>query len=327
MTEAKPQLLLLGATGYIGGVLLSKWHATSFETLSFQVTAASRSTERLAKVEKLLGISTVCLSFDDTDRLEEQVKKYDIVVQLADCDAFEATHAILRGMKARHEATGTRPLLYHASGAGEAGPDEEVLSDLDGGMIARLPVSLPHRNVDDAILAADKAGYLRAYIVVPFAVFGQAEGIMHEHGIANPSSMPIPRLIAISKQLKTVPQFGQGRNQKAWVHVEDVANLFEILLQRAPPDHGINGFYFCENGEIGNHLVTEALASEFFTLGIFPHEKAVALPEAKLEDGKLRYWACTERGRSERSRSLGWQPKHDLSGLLQYVRDEVKRLG
>lgn len=173
MNEAKTQLLLLGATGYIAGVLLSRWHATGLETLPFQVTAASRSTERLAKVEKLLGIATVCLSFDDTERLEEEVRKYDIVVQLADCDALGATHAILRGMRARHEATGTPPLLYHASGAGqyptkqwqieelcakeklfflafldvytsgEAGSDQEVLSDLDGDKIALLPVSLP----------------------------------------------------------------------------------------------------------------------------------------------------------------------------------------
>lgn len=44
---------------------------------------------------------------------------------------------------------------------------------------------------------------------------------MHENGLANPSSMPIPRLIDISKRLESVPEFGEGRNQKAWVHVED----------------------------------------------------------------------------------------------------------
>lgn len=79
------------------------------------------------------------------------------------------------------------------------------------------------RNVDDAIITADKAGYIRSYIVVPFAVFGTAEGIMHEAGIANPSSMPIPRLINVSLGYKAVPQLGEGggRNQKRWIHVED----------------------------------------------------------------------------------------------------------
>ena len=113
------QLLLIGATGYIAGVLLSHWHKIGFGTLPFQVTAAARSETRLASVAQLLGIETVTLSFDDTSRLGKEVQKYDIVVQLADCDAFEATEAIIRGMKTRKEQTGRPPLLYHASGAGE----------------------------------------------------------------------------------------------------------------------------------------------------------------------------------------------------------------
>lgn len=118
MSNVKPQLLLFGATGYIAGVLLSRWHVVGFENLPFKVTAAGRSKERLEQIAKLLGISTVTIPFDNIAGLEEEVQKYDIVVQLADCDAFQATHAILRGMKARYESTSTRPRLYHASGAG-----------------------------------------------------------------------------------------------------------------------------------------------------------------------------------------------------------------
>ena len=118
MSNAKPQLLLFGATGYIAGVLLSQWHVAGFDNLPFKVTAAGRSKERLEQIARLLGISTVTIPFDNIAGLEEEVQKYDIVVQLADCDAFQATHAILRGMRARYESTSTPPRLYHASGAG-----------------------------------------------------------------------------------------------------------------------------------------------------------------------------------------------------------------
>jgi hypothetical protein len=118
MSDVKPQLLLFGATGYIAGVLLSRWHVAGFEKLSFKVTAAGRSQERLEQIARLLGISIVTLPFDNLAGLEEEVQKYDIIVQLADCDAYEATRAILRGMRARYESTSTPPLLYHASGAG-----------------------------------------------------------------------------------------------------------------------------------------------------------------------------------------------------------------
>ncbi|CAI6094605.1 unnamed protein product [Clonostachys chloroleuca] len=295
MSDVKPQLLLFGATGYIAGVLLSRWHVVGFEKLSFKVTAAGRSKERLEQTARLLGISTLTLPFDNIAGLEEEVQKYDIVVQLADCDAFEATHAILRGMRARYESTSTPPLLYHASGAafldkytgGRAGSDDEILSDLDAGLISQIPLSLPHRNVDDAIITADREGYLRSYIVVPFAVFGTARGIMHEAGIANPSSMPIPRLIDISMHQKSVPQLGEGRNQKSWVHVEDVASLFDMILLREPADHGPDGLFFCMNGEVEAGRITAALAEAFYTAGVFENTQAVPLPESDLKAGPV----------------------------------------
>lgn len=120
MSEKKPQLLLLGATGYIAGVLLSQWHVNGFDHMPFEVTASGRSDARLEKITKLLGIPSVKLSFDDTANLEEEVQKYDIVVQLADCDAFEATQAILRGMETRYRMTSKPPVLFHASGAGKS---------------------------------------------------------------------------------------------------------------------------------------------------------------------------------------------------------------
>lgn len=119
MSSVKPHLLLFGSTGYIAGVLLSHWQTTGFDKLPFKVTAAGRAEERLEQTRRLLGVSCVKLSFDDTVGVEAEVQKYDIIVQLADCDAFEATQAILRGMKARYRSTSTPPLLYHASGAGE----------------------------------------------------------------------------------------------------------------------------------------------------------------------------------------------------------------
>lgn len=137
MSEEKPQVLLLGATGYIAGVLLSQWYRTGFSNLPFKVTASSRSQARLDRTAKLLGISTVTLSFDDTAGLEKEVQKYHIVVQLADFDAFEATHAILRGMKTRYRMTSIPPVLYHASGAGKL-PSLPLDNEQEAGIHANI---------------------------------------------------------------------------------------------------------------------------------------------------------------------------------------------
>lgn len=167
------------------------------------------------------------------------------------------------------------------------------------------------------MITADKAGYVRSFIVVPFAVFGTARGIMHDAGIANPSSMPIPGLIDISMRRKSVPQFGEGRNQKGWVHVEDgkhelpesrfthasasglpfmtrsklilyiklVASLFDTILLRQPADHGPEGIFFCVSDEMEAVSVTTALAEAFHDAGIFEHAQAVPVAESDLEGG------------------------------------------
>lgn len=79
MSEKKPQLLLLGATGYIAGVLLSQWHVNGFDHMPFEVTASGRSDARLEKITKLLGIPSVKLSFDDTQTLRRKSRSMTLL--------------------------------------------------------------------------------------------------------------------------------------------------------------------------------------------------------------------------------------------------------
>lgn len=66
-----------------------------------------------------------------------------------------------------------------------------------------------------------------------------------------------------------------------------MASLFDILIRCEPRSHGVDGFYFCENGEIENGLLMNALARAFYTASIFTHKQPIAVPEAELNNDKV----------------------------------------
>ncbi|KAH9940362.1 NAD-P-binding protein [Epithele typhae] len=104
-------VFLLGATGYIGGSVLS--HLLSSPAASrYKITAAVRSEEKAEKIRSF-GVDAVLASLDDTERLEALASQADVVVECADADHSASTKAILSGLKKRHQETGQVPALIH----------------------------------------------------------------------------------------------------------------------------------------------------------------------------------------------------------------------
>ena len=49
--------------------------------------------------------------------------------------------------------------------------DHRQYSDLETDVLNAIPITALHRNVDISIIEADKAGYVRAYIITPGIIF------------------------------------------------------------------------------------------------------------------------------------------------------------
>jgi nucleoside-diphosphate-sugar epimerase len=124
--------------------------------------------------------------------------------------------------------------------------------DTDIAQLKSIPETAIHRNVDLAVLAADKEGYVRSYLIYPSIIYGLATGPIFDAKLANPHSVMVPVLVKAAIDRGRSGMVGNGKNVWPLVHILDTAEFFIVLLENIlkPPDgpgHGWEGFYFAEN--------------------------------------------------------------------------------
>ncbi|TXT07483.1 hypothetical protein VHUM_03203 [Vanrija humicola] len=322
-------ILFLGATGYIGSTVLAAILAADKESSSFTVLA--RNPTVLKGFEAIDSrIKGVQGSLDDHAALSKLASEHDIVFNLADADGVESTKAILRGLKTRHEATGTRPILIHTSGTGvlsdnAAGeyPGTEVFTDAEAEPSANpplLPISALaparfHRQVDLEIENADRAGYVYTYIIIPSTIYGISKTVFSDKGLANPQSQQIPHITRFGIERGVPAQFGQGLNLWPNVEVHDLADLYALVYNAAiagPGDHGENGYYFGASGEHQLKDVYAAIGKELYALKLVstPEPRTLDKDELKRFTNGSVYLGSNSRARAVHSARLGWKPKN-----------------
>ena len=83
------------------------------------MTVYGRTGSVLEKIAALdPRIKTEKGTLEDCDKLEKLAAEHDITINCANADGIEATKAINRGLKARFDKTGKKPILIHTSGTG-----------------------------------------------------------------------------------------------------------------------------------------------------------------------------------------------------------------
>ncbi|KAH9481425.1 Oxidase ucsJ [Psilocybe cubensis] len=336
--SSKLKILFTGATGYIGGSVLSRFLRHP-DFGSFTITTLVRSPEKAEKL-KALGFNAVTGSHDDVELMESLAADHDFVIATADADNYEAAIATLNGLKRRHEKTGTTPILIHTSGTGvltdSAGGNfagETVYDDANPDQIETLPDTQLHRNVDLEILRADKEGYLKSYIILPSTIWGIATGILVEKGIQNPHSIQVPALIRASLDRGRAGMVGAGKNLWPDVNIEEVADLYIVLFNaiRSNPSttgHGREGIYFGESGEHSLYEVCKAIGQAMVALGKSDNPEPTTFTKEELDKyfQGSDYLGTNSRCRANRSRSIGWNPVKTKEDFIASIRAEVEAL-
>ncbi|KAF8066914.1 NAD(P)-binding protein [Lyophyllum atratum] len=334
MSTTKADILITGATGYVGGSVLSRFLKRS-DIAFLNITALVRSAEKAEKL-KALGVNAVVGSHDDSALVEKLAAQADVVLSIADCDHLGAAQATLKGLKNRYNATGNVPILIHTSGTGVladnaagAYPVEIIYDDTNPDQIETLAPSQIHRNVDLEIVAADKEGYVKTYIIVPSTIYGIASGTLVDHRIQNVYSMQIPSLIDACLDRGQGGMVGQGKNIWPNVHIDDVADLFPILydcIKTNPATaHGRDGFYFGENGEHTLYEVGKAMSEYLVAIGKGKSGEPTTFTQQELDkyfEGSP-YLGSNSRCRANRSRAIGWKPVKTTVDMLASVKAEV----
>jgi uncharacterized protein YbjT (DUF2867 family) len=119
--SSSKSVFFTGATGYIGGTVLTKLLALSSPPST--ITALVRSEDKAKSIGSLPTPSGTTLkpllgSLQDLDKLTNAAEEHDIVVHTAHADDLDAIKAIIAGAKNRKAKTGHRTLLIHTSGTG-----------------------------------------------------------------------------------------------------------------------------------------------------------------------------------------------------------------
>ncbi|KIM91255.1 hypothetical protein PILCRDRAFT_811776 [Piloderma croceum F 1598] len=290
--STKIKIFVTGATGYIGGSVVARLLEHP-DSNTFEITALVRSAAKAAKLETL-GLKTVIGSYSDLNQLELLTSEADVVFSTADCDNLDAIKAKLRGMKNRHEVTGSIPTLIHTSGTGEladmdAGGKfsyEHVFNDTNVEQIESLPSTAWHRHVDLEIVKADTQGYVKSYIVLPSTIYGLATGKLVDMGVQNRHSVQIPFLINASLARGQAGIVGEGKNVWPNVHIDETADLYITIYNsvlNSSTGHGREGYYFAENGEYSQYEAAKAISE-----AMFEFEKGAALEPTAFTTDELK---------------------------------------
>ncbi|KAJ3118794.1 hypothetical protein HDU96_008518 [Phlyctochytrium bullatum] len=236
---AAKKVMLTGATGYIGGEVLSQLlqHRSQGEPWIIHCIIRDEAGNK-SSILKDLGVDlvTVFESLDDVQTLKAALKDTDILLHCADgCDHPPSAKAILEGLSEARK-NGRLGWLIHTSGVGVVMDDslggtddpssdedrgawgaDKVYRDDDPDSVNQLPDSQPHRDVDlivsDPDSDAAKNG-VKSIIVIPPLVYGVATGPFKK------TSSQVPRLIQLSIKRKNAVYCGHGRGRWSHVHVK-----------------------------------------------------------------------------------------------------------
>lgn len=249
-------LLLLGASGQVGGALLSvvrKQYQSHLITVFLRTHALDSAIETLPKVTIIYG------DFDTRDglaSLEDAVSKHSIVINAATSRDPIVNEAILRGLEKYRVITKKNGIFVHLSGVGNFSDNREMgefhstgevaglqlpFDDTDPAAVRQINANhLPNGASDEIIMAFANKGRANVYIVCPAGIYGASQDHIGrwaatEEGkkYARTPGVWAGWMIENIKQKGFSPQVGRGKNHFYTVHVDDVVSLIMLVYAKA----------------------------------------------------------------------------------------------
>jgi nucleoside-diphosphate-sugar epimerase len=347
MSSKQIHILLTGATGYIGGSILTGLlqHPNAS---NFKITALIRGDESRVKKLASLGVTPLIGSNDSHEIIEKAASESHVVIHTGDsADDLPSAKAIIAGLNKRTQATGKPAIYIHTSGTGVLTEDvrgkkgsNTVYNDLDPDQINGLADEQLHRNVDLFVINAAQANpQLKSVIVLPPLIYGIGTGLF------NRTSIQLPILIRAALKRGKVETIGPGEATWDNVHISDLVDAYIILLDQllaaygpdAKPNAEVSpylttggeGYYFAENGRNSWRQLAEKTADVLHKKGLVNSTKITSFPDEEVEDALFgtsswRALGSQSNSKAERLRKLGWNPHRP--SVLDSIEEQVDAL-
>lgn len=296
------KIFVTGAGGFIGGTVAMRLRAQGHEILGLvrNDVAASRLSQN--------GIEPVMGNLDDTDLLIQLARLSDAVINTANADHLGSVEALLEGLK------GSGKPLLHTSGSSVVGDDargeycSSTVFDEQTPWVIN-PFKQARHDIDLRVLAGVKDG-IKTAVICPSLIYGIGTGL-------NSHSVQIPFLASNAREKGAVEIVGKGLNVWGNVHIEDVASLYQLVLEKGPG--GV--FYFVENGEASYADLGQVLAQRL-GLQVAHLEPEVAAERWGIARAYFSF-GSNSRVRARRAREeLGWVPQHN--SVFNWIANEAQ---
>ncbi|KPA35522.1 nad dependent epimerase dehydratase family protein [Fusarium langsethiae] len=313
-------IFLTGASGYVGGQLLRELSHThpeySIATLVRDSHAAETVSQAYPKVRTVVG------DLDDSELVEQEAGKADVVLNVASNKHIGSLQAIHRGLKNKSSAylvqisgASLLPVKDLASPSFKPGePSDTVWDDLDGvSSIKDLIRSHESRVVDNYILKiARETPSIKTANVFPPIIYGKGQGPVKQR------SVQIPALAKVALERGHAVRAGRGLAAWTNVHVADLARLFVLLAESGAKGNkddkiwGEDGIYFPGANDITWADISDKVAQAAKEQGhidtleveeLWKPEVDTALPAGSV------FFGSNARSKPRRATEvLGWKP-------------------
>ncbi|KAJ3943977.1 uncharacterized protein N0V96_005497 [Colletotrichum fioriniae] len=253
------KLLFTGATGFIGGTVLTQLLNSSNKDIdALSITTLVRRQEQ-ADILSQKGIHAIIFTgLDDSQFLTKIASEHDYVIHTPTGFHTGSAVALLEGLAERKKQTGRDVHFIHTSGTSNLA--ERTITQQSGDIHQwsdkekvyeheekkETQEAYGQRTTDIAVVrTAEKTG-VKAYIMMPPTVYGRGTGLF------NQGSMQIPTIIRGAIKAGVPEYVGEGTARLGHVHVTDLALLYELILSKVLSGKtipsGRRGIYFSNTG-------------------------------------------------------------------------------
>jgi nucleoside-diphosphate-sugar epimerase len=296
------KVLVCGATGYLGSHIADAAKAQGHHVLGLARSDASAQRLRQAGVEPVSGDLT------DPASVLPLVDDVDAVISIAQV-MLEQEYAAAKAMLERMEGTGKTFVFTSGTGLISQKTDGNWSEDTFAEDDPFVPSKYIGARLETETLVrsfADRG--MRAMVVRPPLMWG------------NGGCRTIENFYVSAAKTGAVCYLGAGLNLYSNVHVEDLAQMFMLALEK-----GVSGaLYHCVSGEENYRSMAEAIGRH---LGL-PTRSITFAEAAEIWDkftALIAFSVCS-RSRSPRARrELGWAPSPDKLDILQEVINPLYR--
>lgn len=359
MASDAKRILLTGATGFIGGSILTSLLGSSDSAIKdAQITCLLRGPDRAEKLSATYGDRVKVVVYEGLDDLDTTVAiaaEHDVVINTTLGFHTSSAEALVKGLAKRKNSTGRDVWMIHTSGTSNLADKpitnpgapvrifDDAVDDVYSHEKALEAITpYPQRTGELGVVDAGLALGVKTIVIMSPMIYGEGRGLF------NTASVQLfPHRAAIKGKQATV--IGEGKNIYGHVHITDLEDLYKLVLLDILKNQGQNlpsgkqGIMFSSHGEHTTLRQAELIAAAGHELGILPEgvkhlnleeaawaflpdlgiftEEQIKLAGAQIIEGIL---AANGRTVPSVARQIGWRPMKGEYAWEQSVKDGVK---